>query len=119
MANISIGGVTPADNPTSMTLVRPDKKNAVVETYSSVAYFSWGASIVGKIIELVWDFMSTSNFTSLDALFTADAVVVFNPQTGTTYNVNILSLDGEYFLGVQDDLRKNVKMQLLIMSQVA
>jgi len=123
MAKITIGTFEPELNPGSMTIVRQEKKTAVIETYSSVAYFSWSASIVGKIIELAWNWMNGADFLALDTLYAADAVAVFNPGDGLgkTFNVNILSLDGTYYMGTgvtTASIRTDVKVQLLIMSQV-
>lgn len=124
MGLISIGTFTPEMNPGQMTVIRAEKKVSVVETYSSVAYFSWGTSIVGKVIEMTWNWMSGDKFNALDVLYAADAVVVFDPNDtrGLTFNVNILSLDGEYLMGgggvSSTAIRTNVRLQLLIMSQV-
>jgi len=122
MANIVIGSFTPAREPSDRPMIRPGKSAAAVETYSSVAYLSWGVSIVGEVIEIGWDYLSASDFDSLDAIYVTDAPVVFNPNDGSgkTYNVNIMSLDGKYHIGVDDAfLRKEVKLTLLIMSEVA
>lgn len=110
--------------PSAMTMVRPDKKCASLETYSSVAYFSWGSTIVGKVIDLSWNLLPSAQFNSLDAVYRADEVVAWDPSIpGSTdqYNVNILSLGGEYFISQEstspESCRQNVSMQLLIMSQ--
>lgn len=123
MANIVIGTVTLTRNPREMTLVKPDKASAVKQTHSGVAYFGWPATIVGKVIDLTWDTLNADEFASLDTIYAADVPVVFNPQDGLgrTYNVNVLSLDGKYLLGLDNahaSFREEVKMQLLIMSQV-
>lgn len=124
MGLISIGTFTPEMNPGQMTVIRAEKKTASVETYSGVAYFSWPASIVGKIIEMTWNWMSGDKFNDLDTIYAADNEVVFNPNDtrGLTFNVNILSLDGEYLMGgggvSSTAIRTNVKLRLLIMSQV-
>lgn len=123
MANIVIGSVTLSRNPREMTLVKPEKASAHKQTYSGVAYFGWPATIVGKVIDLSWDIMNADEFTLLDIIYAADVPVVFNPQDGLgkTYNVNMLTLDGKYLLGLDNaatSFREDVKMQLLIMSQV-
>ena len=118
MSSVIIGNVTPAIQPGSMTLVRADKISAHVQTYSGVAYFGWTPTIVGKVIELTWNLLSAADFASLDALYQADAEVVFKPGEGsTTYNVNVIGLDGSYQLTRQ--MRGDVKLQLLIMSVVS
>ncbi len=123
MPNVSIGSVTLRHNPSRMTLVRPEKHSAAKETYSSVAYFSWGTSIVGKEIDLEWSYMESDEFDDLDDLFKADSPVVFNPQDGSgkTYNVEITQLDGEYFRTLDfsaGHFRQNIKMTLLVLSEV-
>jgi hypothetical protein len=123
MANISIGTVTLDHNPTKMTIVREQKSCAAVDTYSSVAFFSWGTSIIGKEIDLEFSYVDSAIFDDLDDLYKADAPVVFNPQDGSnkTFNVEIMNLDGDYHRTLDvtsGHLRKNVKMTLLILSEV-
>jgi len=123
MGLISIGTWTPTANPSNIPLIRPKKPTATVETYSGVAYFSWPALIAGQEVPLTWDFLPANEFVSLDALYVADSVQVFAPNDGSdkTYNVNLKELDGEYHI-IRDDesttFRKNVKLILLIMSEV-
>lgn len=123
MANISIDALTLANNPTTMTMIRADNLSAEKLTLSSVGYFNFGSTLVGKKIRLVWPFMQTSEFTSLDTKYVADNLVVFDPQDGTAraFNVRILNFDGEYFHDLTDVAgahRRNVRMTLLIISQV-
>jgi hypothetical protein len=118
-----LGTYTFAANPNAMTLIQKEKDNASVRTYTSVAYFDWGASYAGKKLELTWDKMTAGQYDSLMALSDACEQVVFDPQDeeDLTFNVEILELTGEYHvnLGVDDRaLRKDVKMTLLIMSEV-
>ncbi|RQW89934.1 MAG: hypothetical protein EHM79_02180 [Geobacter sp.] len=124
MGLISIGSWTPSSNPSNIPLIRPKKPVATVETYSNVGYFSWPPLIAGQEIPLIWDFLPADEFVSLDALYVADAVLVFNPNDdqGKTYNVNLIALDGEYHIlrnNVSTTFRKNVTLALLIMSEVA
>jgi len=114
--------------PGKMTMIRPDKAVASVLTYSDVAYFSWGSSIIGKLITLQWNACPAAQFAQFDTFFAADVPLVFDPTlTGTpadtTYNVEMLSLDGEYLLGGYgtDDAawRGNVEMTLLILSEAS
>lgn len=115
----SIGSCTPSLLPGAMTLIRPDKPSAIKQTYSSVAYFSWPATIIGKVIELNWNLLPVADFAALDALYVADAPVVFDPleSNGYTYNVELIALDGKYLL--QRQSRADVVLKLLILSQVA
>lgn len=123
MSNMVLGTHTFIKQPSTMTMIQKDREVATVQTYSNVALFSWGASIVGKVIEIGWPIMSTSEHTSFQAIYEADAPVVFDPQDGKskTYNVEVLSFNGEYLVHLSDATghkRKNVKMKLLIMSEV-
>lgn len=123
MANMALGAYTFAQNPTTLPMIKADRVTANVITYDSVAFFSWGASIVGNKILLEWDYMPTAQFTQLDTFYQADAALVWNPQDGSskTYNVEITGLDGKYHLAMEtsDEWRKDVKLELLILSEVA
>lgn len=123
MSNIIIGSVTLRYNPEEMTVIRSDKYCVSKLTYSSVAFFSWGLSIVGKEILLRWSYMESDEFEDLDVLYKADNTIVFNPMDdlGKTYNVAIKGLDSKYFfrLGVSPgQWRKDVNIVLLILSEV-
>jgi hypothetical protein len=124
MSNMVLGTYTFPTNPSDATPVEMDRSTANVTTYESVGFFSWGASIIGKIIELTWTYMPADMYDSLKDLEIADATIVFDPQdgTGNTYNVEILSIYGKYCLGklgyASTTLRKDVKVALLILSEV-
>lgn len=122
MANMSLGSYTFEANPSDATLIKPERSGSAVETYSSVAFFSWGVSIVGKIVELQWDYMPSLMFDELDDLYRADAAVVFDPQDGSSrvYNVEILDLSGKYFQNLEIGaaiIRKDVKLTLLVLGE--
>lgn len=126
MGNMTLGGYTFDSNPADLdSIVGPRKSCAAVPTYSGVAYFSWGTLIAGVEVELTWDYMGCDQYDSLDALYQADAQVVWDPQDGqspaVTYNVEITDLTGRYFIGLAPDaewLRRDVRMRLLILSEV-
>jgi hypothetical protein len=123
MSNMVLGSYTFATQPSSMTMIQKSREVATVKTYASVALFSWGATIVGKTIELGWLFMTTSQYASLQTIYEADVPVVFNPNDGSskTYNVEVISLDSDYFIKLDNSAgnhRRNAKMRLLIMSEV-
>ena len=124
MSKVVIGTRTLTRDPQRMTMLRADKPNASKLTYTSVAYFSWSPTIVGKEILLEWPVMDADEFVALDAIFIADAAVNFTPSDGGghVYLVNMTSFNGEYFRGrtsANPTTRKNVKMTLLIMSVVS
>lgn len=116
---ISIGGHTPLINAGGCSIVKPDKPSATKPTYGGVAYFAWPATIVGKVIELTWNMLNASDFATFDGFYSADTTVVFDPDngSGTTYNAKITELDGTYYLQYQ--YRTDVKLKLLILSEVA
>jgi hypothetical protein len=106
--------------PGQMTVLKPVKDNATVQTYTDVAYFSWEPSIVGKIITLRWNAMTIAQFDSIDAIYQADAEVEFDPTSYTgsdTYNVQVPKFDGAYWTGDIPN-RLNCELELLIMSVV-
>lgn len=114
--------------PGQITPIRSDKICAFQKTYSDVAYFSWGASIIGKPIYLSWNAMPAAMWAALDSLYAGDKSLVWNPSLDgtavTNYNVEMTQFDGEYFLGGYDTAldtswRQNVTMTLLITSAVS
>jgi hypothetical protein len=121
---MKLGTYTFTDNPEEFIDIIAQKHSASVDTYTTVAYFSWGMLIDGKEIILEWDYMSKAQFDALDTLYQADTATVFDPQDGkgNTYNVEITNLEGQYFVSPEvtgaRDYRKNVKMSLLILSEV-
>ncbi len=111
--------------PKYITPIRPEKRCADVETYTSAAFFSWGVSIIGKPITLLWNAMPAAMFAALDAFYAGDKSLVWNPtlagEVVTTYNVEMKKLDGDYLFGGYDTVaatswRENVDMVLKIMS---
>jgi len=116
-----LGGYTFVLNPLdSVPMVNKAKRANAIDTLGGVAYFSWGTFQGGQVVPLKWNKCPTAQFNQLKTLFEADAQVVWNPEDGSTYNVEIMSLAGDYHLsaGAGAAYRKNVEMKLLIMSKV-
>ena len=109
-------------NPTQYTLPEEEKSYSVVPTYDSVAFFSWGTTIVGKEIELEWDRMKEAQFTQLQTLLEADQETLWTPISGesTAYNVELAQLNGRFMeFAIHDaPYRDNVKLLMVIMSEV-
>jgi hypothetical protein len=115
--------------PLEMTIIKKERTTSAVRTYSKVAVFSWGVSIIGKTIELYWPAMSTTLFNSLQAVYEGDVPVTFLPMlddsSGSSsssevdYMVEVMSLDGQYHIKTNGVYRKEVRMSLLIISEVA
>lgn len=74
-----LGSYTFEHDPDRWTPPRAKISNAVLETYSSVAYFSWGATIIGLQILMEWDKMTCDQFNRLDLLYQADASITWAP----------------------------------------
>lgn len=68
--------------PDKWTIPRPQKFAATVKTYSGLAFFSWGLSIIGLELLLEWELLSQLQFTKLDEIFAADETVLFEPCAG-------------------------------------
>lgn len=117
---MTLGTYTFTMNPAGCTLPIVRRRSQPVETISGVEVFNWGTIIAGSRIVLTWEFCPTTQFDSLEVLLVADAQVVFNPETGTSYNVEILSLNGAIHIDPTASAahRKDVTMELLIISVV-
>ena len=122
-----LGGYTFPVNPSSIDgMFTKVRSTAYMQTYSSCAFFSWGVFIAGKTIPLDWDYMPRTMFDALQTLLESDDTLGFDPdlENGKTYTVEILSLNGKYYLTQGNTIdtevayRKDVKLELLIMSEV-
>jgi hypothetical protein len=106
--------------PDKWTIPDPVLKVGVTKTYSSSVVFDFGASVVGKEIELEWEWMSAVQFDALDALYQANLPVAWDTEKigFPTFNVEIAELSGDLFEVLQYDEmfphREKVKMTLLI-----
>jgi hypothetical protein len=116
-----LGSYTFEKNPSEVPVVTDRRHAASVKTYSSVAFFSWGADIIGARVTLSWRYMPAAQYTALAGLLAADDTVVLDPQDGTsnTYNVEVLNLAGAYYINMATGVRKNVTLDLLILSEVS
>ena len=114
---------TPVRYPTRFTIPKSVRSNAYVQTYSSVAHFSWGFFIIGKEIQIGWDYLPSEDFDDLDLVFQQDEEIVWDPDVpglGKTFNVQILNFTGDYFESVLTEAevwRQNCQMTLLIMGE--
>lgn len=117
---MQLGATTFTQNPGKMTLPQAGKSSAAVNTYSGVAYFSWGTLLIGQILMLEWEFCPVTQYNAIHALLVADAAVNFIPGNGTTYSVEIMKLTGSYFMDqtATAEYRSNVKLELLILGTV-
>jgi hypothetical protein len=121
MSKMVLGAYTFAHNPSDMGLITPERRTAAVETYTSLAFFSWGADLVGKGLALYWPRMTVAQYDELQTLLAADATLVFTPQDGSakSFNVELLRLDGRFHILLSEGYRKEVTLDLLILSEAS
>lgn len=121
---MSISTTTFALDPSDMDVIKADKICSHVLTYSAVQYFSFGATITGKEISLRWNAMPSTMFDALQILIEIDTTMIWSPNipgTTKTYEINLLGLDGEYFISQESSAafyRTNCRLDMLIMSEV-
>lgn len=123
MANMAFGAYTLVNNPAKISVIKKNRYNAIVDTYSDVSHFSWTSTIVGKRLSLFWNFMTAAEFNTLNGYCEDNDDKVFDPQDGSakTYNVKITSMDADYLIFLTSAAgvyRKDVSMEVLIISQV-
>lgn len=120
MDKMVLDSYTFPENPQEMSLIESKKTIATVETYVGSAIFQWPAEIQGKLVILKWDNISETFYSNLRSKYVSTSTVVFNPQTGTSYNVIVEELIGEYIqYGIEDiPHRKDVELTLNIRSTV-
>jgi hypothetical protein len=116
-----LGALTLAWDPDKWTI--PDAQQVIADkdTYSSNVIFFYGEKIVGKKIDLEWEWMSQAQFDALDVLYQADLPVTWDLQEISdprTFTVEIESLDGTLFdVALWDQPhRKDVKVSLRILA---
>jgi hypothetical protein len=106
-------------NPDKMTIPERYRPISEVETYQGSAIFLWDILLQGIPVTLEWKYLSIDQYNKMRAKYLAGVEVEFNPDTGgTSYNVMVLSLIGQYIDVVHSDsiYRQNTKMILSIRS---
>jgi hypothetical protein len=116
-----LGNHTFTMNPATATLPIKRRMGLPVETLTGVEIFSWGVIIAGVKLTLTWEFMPTTSFDAIEALYVADMAYTFNPENGHTYNVEITNLQGSYHIDPTANAphRRDVTLELLIVSQLS
>ena len=122
MSNMVFDSYTLVRQPNYMTILHDDRDISYVKTHSSVHTFSWGLSMVGKEVEIRWNYMPTTQYAELLDIYQDDDSFSFNPNDseGYTYTVEMLTLTGEYLVHLTDTsthMRQNIIMSLLVLSQ--
>ena len=116
-----LDGYTFAKNPNrTQGMFEEDKPTSYVVTYSSVDFFAWNATIVGKKVTLLWDYMPTAQYDTLHTKWLTGSQVEIDPVQDTAFKfyVHILNLQGTYFLDIEGAYRKDASLELLIMGEV-
>lgn len=117
---MTLGGYTFTLNPEKCTKPLKEKRSSAVKTLGGVTYFSWGTYIQGQQAILEWKFCHVAQFSQFETLNNNNAQIVWNPGGGTSYYVEILKLEGKYFIDQTAGAthRGDVKLTLVIMSEV-
>ena len=105
--------------PDEYDLPLPVRSAASVDTNGGVAFFSWGIRDVGQKITISWDAMTKTLFESLVALMVADASVVWLPEDGFSYTVQVLDVEGTLVTTYDNAYRQKVSVVLLIVGKEA
>ena len=117
-----LGGYTFAWKPDDFTPPDPELYKSIVRTWDTAVLFSWDEEILGKPIELKWEWMSAAQFDALDALYQAGVQVVWDPEVAGVgpFNVEIKGLEGELFevAHYEQPYREKVVMTLLIADSI-
>lgn len=117
---MTLGSYTFAQPPLTCTIPLKQRRASDIDTLGGTAFFSWGPFLAGQEVEIKWRWMATTMFDAIYALLVADAQVVWDPENGSTYNVEITSFTGDYHLSAYAAAanKKNVVLKLVIISQV-
>ena len=116
-----IGGVTlpEAYTPLECTKPRAVRSSAVVSTYGGVAIFDWGGILAGKEIKLGWKSMTVALFESLDVLYQAGEVIVWDSGIGgKVYRAKITAFDGALLFDRKGEYMLNVAMTLILLEEM-
>ena len=121
MATMTLGTYTFARNPSDMSLVKAKRVVNPIETVGGLETLSFGMYYAGQRVSVKWNYCPVSVWAQLVSLEAADASQSFVPGDGHTYNVQILSLSGEYYADTAASAtwRKNVELVLVIESLVS
>ena len=120
MALQSIGDLTFAIDPNLMDIPESKKSVATVDTYTGSVIFQWDAILEGVEVELKWNWMTLAFYTALRTKYLTTDAYVWDPDTGDTYNVIMINLDGSYFEEALSKIayRKDITLRLSIRSLI-
>jgi hypothetical protein len=116
---MKLGAYTFVRNPDDkVPVVTEERRASYVKTLGGIGFFSWGDFLPGQEISLSFSLMPTAQYAQFLTFLKADAELVWDNESGSTYNVEILSLNGQYNVKISSSNYKNVELKLLIMSKV-
>ena len=115
-----LGTYTMPWDPDTWTIPDPQQSILEQQAYSSDFIFFYGEKIIGKRIELEWEWMSQAQFNALDVLYQTNLPVAWDLEEALdprTFTVEIEKLDGSLFdVALWDQPhRKDVKMSLIVL----
>lgn len=121
MATMILGIYTFSHNPSEMTVLKAHRIIHAAETVGGVEFFSFGVFNAGQKVFVKWKYCPVAVWNQLVSLESDDDSKVFTPGDGHTYNVQIMGLNGEYFVDTASSAvwRKNVELVLVVESQVS
>ena len=91
----------------------------MVSTYGGVAIFDWGSILAGKEIKLGWKSMTVALFESLDVLYQAGEVIVWESGIGgKVYRAKITAFDGALLFDKKGEYMLNVAMTLILLEEM-
>ena len=122
---IKLGGYAFAYDPSRISpIIEPRKICAAVQTYEGAAFFQFGdARLAGQEVTFFWDVLTSTQYGELVTLVETGGELVLDlfGDASVQYNVNIMSLIGDYFLSIEETDsfdRENVELVMLVMSEV-
>jgi len=110
-------------DPDEMTMPYSEKIVAEEKTFGGSQIFEWEATIIGKEVNLKWDFMPLGMYNNLRRKYMRlGQTYTWDPQltNGETFSVAITGLQGTYFKHLKENStwRKDVILTLSIRSKV-
>ena len=118
---MTIGGIILPEQYTPLECTKPraERTIAVVNTNGGVAVFDWGSVLPGKEITLGWKSMTVALFETLDELYQAGNVIVWDSGIGEkAYNVKIKGFDGSLLFDRKNEYMLDITMSMIILSEV-
>lgn len=103
-------------NPDKLDIPEEKKVVATSETYKGSAVFQWEAFLEGTTVELWWNFMPDTMYTTLRGQYLSTSKTRWLYSTTSAFDVYIVDMKGKFFeIGFYDfPYRDNVSVKLNI-----